>query len=190
MYELPTTITVDDTQFHITNRGDYRMVLDCFDALNDEEMGEDLRVLASVIIFYEEIDDLEDIKRYESYLEQLIAKMYEFFNCNQSSIGATVQQPVIFWSEDSQILCAAVNSVANQEIRSLEYLHWWTFMGYFQSIGESVFSTVVSIRDKLNRGKPLEKWEKEFKRSNQNYFISKEDKELETLLNSLRDGGD
>ena len=41
-------------------------------------------------------------------------------------------------------------------------MHWWTFFGLYMEIGESTFSTVVSIRDKKRRGKKLEKWEREF----------------------------
>ena len=54
MYDLPTTITLDDKDYAITNNGDFRMVLDCFSALEDLELSEDLRVLASLIIFYED----------------------------------------------------------------------------------------------------------------------------------------
>lgn len=43
-------------------------------------------------------------------------------------------------------------------------------MGYYCSIGESILSTVVNIRDKIVKGKKLEKHEKEFKRNNPQYF--------------------
>ncbi len=35
-----------------------------------------------------------------------------------------------------------------RDIRSIKYMHWWTFFGLYLEIGESLFSTVVSIRDK------------------------------------------
>ena len=35
MYELPTSITLKGIEHPIRNDGDYRMVLDCFNALND-----------------------------------------------------------------------------------------------------------------------------------------------------------
>ena len=40
MYSLPTTVKVKDREFHIRDKGDYRMVLDCFSALQDEELSE------------------------------------------------------------------------------------------------------------------------------------------------------
>ena len=53
MYGLPTAITIaDGRQFSITDRGDYRVVLRCFEAIEDAELSEDERVLASLLIFY------------------------------------------------------------------------------------------------------------------------------------------
>lgn len=194
MYELPTSIIVKDKEFHITNQGDFRMVLDCFDALNDEEMGEDYQILASLIIFFEEFDDILDVQDNSEYTTELTREMFKFFNCgNTEVIGAVTSKPVIDWASDSQMICSAVNKVANTEIRALEYLHWWTFMGYYMSVGESVLSTVVSIRDKINRGKSLEKWEKEFRRDNPQYFMWKkkslDEQRLEAVISGLWNTG-
>ena len=77
--------------------------------------------------------------------------------------------------------------------RALTYLHWWTFMGYFCSIGESTLSTVVSIRDKILKGKKLEKYETEFRRDNPQYFKwdsrTLQEKEDDELLKQLWDFG-
>ena len=86
------------------------------------------------------------------------------------------------------MICAAVNTVAHMEIRSIPYLHWWTFVGYYMSVGQSVLSTVVSIRDKIKHGKKLEKWEQEFRRDNPTYFNrkqSEEDKAVEEYIKNL-----
>ena len=64
------------------------------------------------------------------------------------------------------LIVADVNKVAGQEIRALPFLHWWTFLGYFHAIGEGQLSAVVTIRDKLSRGKKLEEWEKDYYREN------------------------
>ena len=62
-------------------------------------------------------------------------------------------------------------------------------MGYYLSIGESVLATVVSIRNKIVTHQKLEKWEKEFKRDNPEYFIwrssSVDDREAEKLIKEL-----
>ena len=192
MYELPTSIQIEDRQYQITNNGDYRVILDCFSALSDSELSEDEQVLASLLIFYNDFSDLEDINKDD--MEQLVKEMFKFFNCGQEdTIGANAGGQVIDWEKDSNIVTAAVNNVAGTEIRSLPYLHWWTFMGYYMSVGESVLATVVGIRNKLNKGKELEKWEKEFKQENPQYFNwkkkSKEELDLDDYVKNLWNNG-
>ena len=54
---------------------------------------------------------------------------------------------------------------AGQDVRTLPYLHWWSFLALFDAIGEGSFATVVAIRDKLRRGKRLENWELDYYRT-------------------------
>lgn len=190
MYDLPTSIQIEDRQYQITDNGDYRVILDCFKALSDNEMSEDEQVLASLLIFYNEFNDLEEIPRDEETLSSLIKEMCKFFNCGQDeTVGADTGRKLIDWEGDSLIVVSAINNVAHTEIRSLPYLHWWTFMGYYMSVGESVLSTVVGIRNKLSKGKELEKWEREFKRDNPQYFNwrkrSKEELDLDEYVRSI-----
>ena len=173
MYSLPKTITTSTGQeFAITNNGDYRVVLRCFEALNDSELSEDERVLASLLIFYNEFTDFDSLQTLDvDTVESLAKEMFNFFNCNQpEGIGHNTNRKLIDWQQDEHIIVAAINNVANTEIRSLDYLHWFTFMGYYLSVGESVLSTVVSIRDKIISGKKLEDYERKFKQNNPQYF--------------------
>ena len=188
MYRLPTKVTVDGLEFNIRERGDFRMVLDCFKALQDEELSEDYRVLASLLIFYNEFNDLDDLQEYEHQLNTLVKEMFRFINGGEEqSPGAERDVSLVDWEQDSQIVCAAVNTVANQEIRAVEHLHWWTFLGYYMSIGQSVLLTVVSIRDKIAHHKKLEDWEKEFKKNNPKYFVWRRTAQEQDLNNLIRD---
>ena len=54
-------------------------------------------------------------------------------------------------------------------------------------------STVVSIRDKVYRGKKLDKWEQDFKKENPQFFVRKQptiEREFEKELRNLWNGGD
>jgi hypothetical protein len=70
------------------------------------------------------------------------------------------------WDQDAQVIIADINKVAGTEVRSLPFLHWWTFLSFFHAIGEGQLSTLISIREKLRTGKKLEKWEQEYCRRN------------------------
>lgn len=171
MYEIPTTIVIDDKEFPIRCKGDYRMVLDCFSCLNDTDLSEQERLLACLIIFYENFNTVEDLAYTDrDLLDKLVKEMHEFFECKENPLHRT-QYKLLDWENDSQIICSAVNKVAHTEVRAVEYMHWWTFLGYFSEVGDSTLSTVVGIRNKIKRGKKLEKHEKEFKANNPHYFI-------------------
>lgn len=194
MYELPTSIEIGNHRFAITNRGDYRMVIACFLALEDAELEQLDRILAAMIIFYDDLNELEDVvKVFGDNVEEACEKMFSFFNCNQQNIGYKTQHKLIDWKQDEQLIISAVNNVAGKEVRSEAYIHWWTFIGYYMSVGESALSTVVGIRDKLAKGKKLEKYEKEYQQNNPQYFVwdskSAEEKKLDEYVRALWNSG-
>ena len=196
MFELPTSITIEDREYPIRNNGDFRMVLDCFTCLQDVELDERERIITSLCIFYADVTSIEGISEVfssEEILLSAIEGMYNFFNCGQQNVGARQNHKLIDWEQDGQMIISAVNNVAKKEIRAESYVHWWTFMGYYLAIGECPLSTVVSIRDKILKGKKLEKWEQTFRKDNPEYFIwnskSVEDREAEEYIKQIWNNG-
>lgn len=171
MYELPTEIIVKGIPYQIRNRGDYRMILDVFSVLEDDELEQNERVISALMIFYENFNELEDVLACGDDLEELVKQMYDFFNGDKVKANEVKKaRKLLDWEGDSALISAAINHVSGKEIRSEPYIHWWTFLSYYMSVGESVLSTVISIRDKIANGKKLEKWEQDYKRDNPQYF--------------------
>ena len=195
MYEIPTQVYIEEQSYAIRNQGDYRMVLDCFSALNDNELSKEERLFSSLIIFYEAFEDLNSIIVLpQESLECFIQEMYRFFNGGQdTSVGAELRYNLLDWDKDSQLVCSGINKVAGKEIRSEAYLHWWTFLSYYMAIGEGPLSTVLSIRHKIVENKKLEKYEKEFRRNNPQYFVwdakTVEQKEADDWVRSVWNKG-
>lgn len=192
MYEIPTSINIDGRIFQIRNNGDYRVILDCFKALEDEELEASERLLASLLIFYEDFNSIEDVYNIDD-ISKLVSEMFKFFNCGSESVGTKVNHSIIDWEQDSQLVCSAINKVANMEIRSERYIHWWTFMGYYIAIGDSPLSTILGIRNKMLSNKKLEKYEQQFKRNNPQYFVwnskSVSEKEADRLAKEMWNNG-
>ena len=166
------------------------MVLDCFCVLNDIELDEKERVIACLMIFYEDFNDVESVLSLgEDELTSLIESAFSFFNCGQKHAAGETHYKTIDWEQDSQLISSAVNKVAGKEIRAEQYVHWWTFMGYFNAVGESALATVVGIRDKIVKGKKLEKYEQRFRQDNPQYFVwdkrTVQQKEDDELINQL-----
>lgn len=136
---------------------DYRDILEIMGYLDDPDTPEYLRWQIAIALFYEGDIPVEHQQEAMEYLASFI------------SCGDTDSKPgpkLLDWEQDAQAIVADVNKVAGTEVRALPYLHWWTFLSYFYAIGEGQLSTLISIRDKLRRGKKLEKWEKEYYREN------------------------
>lgn len=192
-YSLPISVEIQQASFSIRNQGDYRMVLDCFSALNDPELTEQERLYACLLIFYE-LDSLEDLNRIPN-IKEAVEKMFEFFNCGNENPGRQMNYKLIDWEKDSQMIISSVNRVAQKEVRAEKYIHWWTFMGYYMEIGECTLSYIVSIRHKIATNQKLEKYERKFKSENPEYFQidmrsigQKQDEDL--ILNLWNGGGD
>lgn len=166
-WDLPTSLNVGGRNYKI--RTDYRVILDILTAINDpdifepgmtEEEKQLERVLTMLQIFYIDFDTMPS-----SDWQEASEKACEFIDCGIKDDGR--QRPrLIDWEQDAPVIVPAVNKVCGKDVRSVKYMHWWTFFGYYMEIGECTLSTIVSIRDKKRRGKKLEKWEQEFYRNN------------------------
>lgn len=192
MFDLPTSVSIEGKEYRIRNDGDFRTILDCFLALQDSEIEQQERIVSSLIIFYEDINSIEDVSKLPN-IEVAVSKMFDFFNCGMDTTGTKSDYHLVDWEKDSMLIVSAINGVINKEIRLEPYIHWWTFMSYYISIGRSMFSTVLSIRSKIAKGKKLEKDEKEFKRENPQYFRIdmrnvRQKEEDEFLQNLWKDG--
>lgn len=160
---LPTTLCIEDREYKI--RTDYRIALTIFEAFNDIELKDNEKAMVMLNLLYEIVpDNIEEaLKKASWFLDG--GKQYEEFNKTKK---------VMDWEQDESIIFSAVNKVAGYETREKEYIHWWTFLGYFSEIGEGLFSTVINIRQKKNKGKKLEKYEQEFYKNNKKLIDLKE----------------
>ena len=160
MWDLPISVEIDGKEYAITNKCDYRMVLDVICALNDNELDDEQKVKTALYVFYEDITPCQD-------LEKAIKEMYKIIAYGEEQEENQEQKPKLMdWEHDFNLLVAPINRVLGYEIRSVNYLHWYTFLSGYYEIGECTFSNVVSIRSKKAKGKKLEKWEQEFYREN------------------------
>lgn len=155
---LPTTLEVCGVERKI--RTDFRDVLTIMEAFNDPELDGQEKYIVMLTILYEDGDISGD-----DVLEAIERAIW-FLDCGQVEEDKKPPRKVMDWEQDEAILFPAINKVAGREVRAVEYMHWWTFMGYFMEIEDGTFSMVLGIRQKRGKGKKLEKWEQEFYRNN------------------------
>lgn len=175
-WELPTSLEVGGKEYAI--RTDYRVILDILAAMNDPEifepgMTEDEKKIEQTMtmlqILYIDFDSIPP-KDYQKAAEKAV----DFIDCGIK--GDDKPKPrTMDWEQDAPIIAPEVSKVAGRDIRVGE-THWWEFFGYYLGIGEGVFNTIVSIREKRRKGKKLEKWEKEFYQNNKSLIDLKSKK--------------
>ena len=156
LFDLPTSVEFGGREWVINT--DYRDILTILTAFGDTDLTDDEKAYVCLYDFYK---DFEDIPQ-GLYKEAFDAAM-EFIDCGQK--GKDGPQ-TMDWEQDAPLIFPAVNAVAGKEVRAMDYLHWWTFFGFFMEIHDSIFSQVLSIRQKKAKGKKLEKYEREFWQQN------------------------
>ena len=62
MWDLPIAVEIDGKEYAITNKCDYRMILDVICALNDNELNDEQKIRTALYIFYEDISECTDIE--------------------------------------------------------------------------------------------------------------------------------
>ena len=143
LWHLPEKACISDAQYDI--HADYRDILEIISYLNDESLPQRLRWQIALGLFYEQPVS-------QAHEQQALEYLCRF-------LGGGGAQPskagpkLIDWQLDAEQIIADVNKAAGREIRSLPFVHWWTFLSWFHSISEGQLSMLVSLRNKLRRGK-------------------------------------
>ena len=158
-WDLPRRAEIGGRTYDLNT--DYRDVLDIIRRLQDPGQPEFVRWYEALALFYEDFSAMPARDR-----AQAMDRLCWFIRCGQEEDGGHAPAPLLDWEQDRMAIVADVNKVAGCEIRALPYLHWWTFIAWFNGIGEGQLSTLLGVRDKLRRGKKLEKWEQEYYRAN------------------------
>lgn len=188
---LPETLTVGGREYPI--RTDYRDVLQVLEAFSDEELEHIEKWIVAVYLLFEDFscaDDVLEAVEDGFDLGEAVGQISWFL-----SVGKPEEKdrdaPLYDWKQDEQMIFAAVNKVAGREVREADYMHWWTLSGYVNGVDKDDFWTfVISIRDKLNKKKKLEKNEREFLNKNRELVIlekrkTREEQELEMRYKAL-----
>ena len=185
VWELPTSIVVGGIKYDI--RTDFRAILDILKTFNDPEFENDEKWIVALTILYIDFDEMPP----QDY-EEAIEKAIEFIDMGIKDDGKK-KPHTMDWEQDSAVIIPSVNRVLGKEIRAMKYLHWWTFLGAYMEIGESLFSQILNIRMKKAKRKKLDDWERDFYKENKNLIdldvkYTEEEQAERDRLNALLNG--
>lgn len=162
--QLPTALTVAGISRPI--RTHFRDILNILQAFDDPELEDGEKVYICLFILFEDFAAIPAGDYEEAFKVAL-----EFIEHGSKPGGCPIR--LMDWEQDEALVFPAINKVAGFETRSVEYLHWWTFLGYYMEIADGVFAHILGIRAKKARGKKLEKWEREYWNANKDICVLK-----------------
>lgn len=183
--QLPTSLCISNKQYQI--RTDYRTVLLILTAYNDDDLSPQAKSMVCLKCLFYEWDKIPQKDMEEAYNQAVF-----FIDGGQTQNSKIKEKKLIDWEQDEQLIFSAINKVANKEVRAESYVHWWTFLAWFNEIGESTLLNVVDIRNKKNKGKRLEKHEQEFYRNNKHiidfkaHYTQEEQAEIDYINNLFK----
>ena len=141
--DLPAQLDVVGKLYDI--RADFRNILQIFMAFEDKDMSEQEKAYVFLKRMYTALESIQE-KDYKAAYDAA----FVFIECS-----AREEKPsprVVNWERDEQMIFSAINKVAGVEVRAVPFLHWWTFLGHFQSIDhESLWGMCVPSGKKGQR---------------------------------------
>lgn len=159
-YGLPKTVTVAGAEHPI--RTDYRDILTICTALTDPELDNQGRAEVLLNIFYPELEMMP-----AEHYQEAVDCCFWFINCgNDERQDQRLAPKLVDWEQDFRYIVAPINRVMGQEVREVEYLHWWSFIAAYYEIGDCLFAQIVRIRNLLAKGKSLDKTDAAWYREN------------------------
>jgi len=153
IFDLPTALDFGGASWDIDP--DFRQVLRILEAMEDPDLTDGEKATICLINLYVDADQIPP-----ELAQAAFDAAIKFIDH-----GAGDGKPgprTMDWTQDAPLIFPAVNRAAGFEVRSVDYMHWWTFLGFFMEIKDTVYSTVLSLRGKKARHKKLEKSEQEF----------------------------
>lgn len=150
---LPKSLNIDGKDYEINS--EYRVALLIFQAYSDPELNDIEKSRVCIECLYKDIP---------KDLNKALVKAMWFLDGGNTPKSKQAPKRILDWEQDESIIFPAINKVAGKEVRSVDYMHWWTFLGMFGEIGDGLYSQVMNIRAKKAKHKKLDDSEKQFYR--------------------------
>lgn len=176
-WKLPQSLPVGGCDIPI--RTDYRAILHILREFGNKEDEPEIKWLICLKILYKQEIPAE-------YVKEAMERAVDFINAGIDPGGRNA--PICMdWERDEALIATAISEKLGGDVRSVPYMHWWTFIGAYMNISShSLFSSVVSIRSKRARGKKLDKNEIEFYKQNRHLIDMHREERSEEEKEALR----
>lgn len=157
-YDLPTSLTIRGVAYPI-NYG-WRNAIEILQISGKPEFTGIDKILALVDKIFLNIENIPP----EAVMEAAV-KARDFLDCGERSDG-NPHPKLMDWEQDAPLIIAAINKEAGMDIRTDPNIHWWTVYNWFRNSSGGLWSNVLHMRIKMQKGEELSKEERRFLNEN------------------------
>lgn len=99
-------------------------------------------------------------------IEKGILQGIKFLNCGEEVKSTNDSSRVYSFQKDAKYIYPAVSQASKVDLETIPFFHYWKFFYYFLDISnDCVFSNIVSLRQKKNKGKLTDEEKKVYRES-------------------------
>lgn len=136
LWTLPEAVHFADTDWRVhTDFRDVLEILRWLDGSADPALTDSERWYVALALFYRDFSLMPPAQ----YREACEA-MATFVQAGRPDGGPCAPR-LMDWQQDAALIAAGTARAAGQDLRALPYLHWWSFLGWFDSIADGPFAT-------------------------------------------------
>lgn len=139
--EFPDAVVVNNVEVKID--ANFKTILRILRALEDEMLDKYERLVLSLVLFYGEYIDDENIQK------KMFEAMMNFISLYKLDEEKSNKQKLFDFNEDSMYIYSAFYSQYSIDLNEIEYMHWFKFVALFGELkSDCVHSQIVNIRSK------------------------------------------
>ena len=147
MMEYPEFAEIDGVQYKINT--DYRVALNCFDAIEDENLNDISRAFAIITLLFgyknEETGEIEGVPDNTNEALRIADK---YLRCGNENVSTSNTKKDMDFNYDMKYIKASFLSDYGIDLDEVEHMHYWKFCDLIGGLTEqSVLSKVRDLRN-------------------------------------------
>ena len=147
MMEYPEFAEIDGVQYKINT--DYRVALNCFDAIEDEHLNDVSRAFAIITLLFgyknEETGEIEGVPDNTNEALRIADK---YLKCGNENVSTSNKKKDMDFNYDMKYIKASFLSDYGIDLDEVEHMHYWKFCDLIGGLTEqSVLSKVRDLRN-------------------------------------------
>lgn len=145
--DYPEFAEIDGVQYELNT--DYRVALNCFDAIEDESLNDTTRAFAVVVLLFgKENKSTGEIENVPDNINEALRIADKYLKCGNEKTSVETHKRDMDFNYDMHYIKASFLSDYDIDLDEVKYMHYWKFCDLISGLTEQ--SILSKIRDLRN----------------------------------------